>query len=166
MQKELLTHIYNFLENNKLLNEGQGGFRKGQSTVNTVAEFTEVILLASNKNNFTISTFVDLTKAFDTVNHTILLNKVKYLGLHPKSIAWLKDYLANRKQCTRVNSQSSDYQEIKCGVPQGSILGPLLFLIYINDINKVSSGCQCKMYADDTSPIQIAELHIIKFNVT
>ena len=144
------THIYNFLENNKLLNEGQGGFRKGHSTVNTVAEFTDDILLASNTNNFTISTFVDLTKAFDTVNHTILLNKVKYLGLHPKSIAWLKDYLANRKQCTRVNGQSSDYQEIKCGVPQGSILGPLLFLIYINDINKVSSGCQCKMYADHT----------------
>ena len=142
--------ISKFLEDNNLLNEEQGGFRKGHSTVSTVSEFTDDVLAAISQNRTTIATFVDLTKAFDTVNHQILLNKTEHLGLHLETVVWLRDYLRNCKHCTRANGLLSEYQEIKCGVPQGAILGPLLFLIYINDIDKVNNSCHSKLYADDT----------------
>ena len=129
---------------------GQNGFRKGKSTIGTVAELTDDILFGINNKKYTIAAFTDLRKAFDTVSHDILGNKLHTFGFHNNIIAWLKDYLSNRKQRCKVSGITSDYLDITCGVPQGSILGPMLFLLYINDINNTLNLCKTKLYADDT----------------
>ena len=95
--------------------------------------------------------FIDLKKAFDTVNHDILCEKLQLYGVQPREMSWFRSYLSNRKQFCRVNGVSSDIEDIEVGVPQGSCLGPLLFLIYINDLPHAVQGSTVSMYADDTS---------------
>ncbi len=94
---------------------------------------------------------LDLSKAFDTIDHFILLNKLRNIGCNDKAINFFKNYLNNRSQVTKVNNQISDTNQIICGVPQGSVLGPLLFTIYINDLPEVLKFCKINMFADDTS---------------
>ena len=144
------THPSNFLEHNQLLNEKQGGFRKGRSTISTVTTFTDDILLGINEKEFTVASFIDLRKAFDTINHKILLKKLPFFVLGNHAIGWIENYLTNRKQKCTVNGRSSREGLIRCGVPQGSILGPLLFLLYINDIDKDLIHSKVLLYADDT----------------
>ena len=139
-----------FLENNDLFLNEQGGFRKGKSTIDTVAKFTDDILLDLNKRGYTIAAFIDLKKAFDTVNHEILVQKLPHYGLTKDTTQWIECYLSNRSQKCTVNDITSSCLDIKCGVPQGSILGPLLFLLYINDIVDVLECTKCYLYADDT----------------
>ena len=151
----MITCIYHnkvsaYLDDNNLINDGQNGFRKGRSTIGTAAELTDDILLGINNKHFTIGAFIDLRKAFDTVSHEILGSKLSKFGFHKNIIAWLSNYLSNRKQRCKVNGITSDYLDITCGVPQGSILGPMLFLLYINDINTMLNRCKTKLYADDT----------------
>ena len=100
--------------------------------------------------NYTLSTFVDLKKAFDTVNHLILLEKLKKIVVGGLLHKWLTCYLTNRKQRTSANDKMSGEGLVRCGVPQGSILGPTLFLIYINDLSNVVKNCTLYLYADDT----------------
>ena len=100
---------------------------------------------------FTCGVFVDLEKAFDTVNHQILIAKLKHYGLNDKSLILLTSYLQNRYQQVTLNGEMSDLKAVSCGVPQGSILGPLLFLIYINDMNKAIKNCSVFHFADDTN---------------
>ena len=95
--------------------------------------------------------FLDLKKDFDTVNHAILLRKLQIYGVDLHSLRWFKSYLSNRKQSTFVNGTQSIYLDILCGVPQGYVLGPLLFLVYINDIEQCELSSKVEMYADDTS---------------
>ena len=128
----------------------QGGFRPGHSTVKTCAFFTEDLYTAMNRKEITIAVYIDAMKAFDTVNHQILINKLQKFGIEGTLLRWLKNYLTNRKQCTMANDIVSEYRNITCGVPQGSVLGPLLFLIYINDISKCILNSKISMYADDT----------------
>ena len=116
----------------------------------TIAELTDDVLLGINNKNFTLAAFVDLKKAFDTVSHEILGKKLHKFGLDTLTINWLKNYLTNRQQRCKANGTTSDYLNISCGVPQGSILGPMLFLLYINDINNSLNKCNTKLYADDT----------------
>ncbi len=93
---------------------------------------------------------LDLQKAFDTVNHSILCKKLKIMGI--ESIKWFESYLTNRKQKVGINGTESDFLDINCGVPQGSILGPLLFLCYVNDMKtSISSDCKLLLYADDST---------------
>ena len=101
-----------------------------------------------NNNEYTIACFVDLCKAFDTVNHEILLNKLQHCGLHKNMISWLENYLSQRYQTCFANNVNSTPRLLKCGVPQGSILGPLLFLLHISDIDY--NLLNTKLYADDT----------------
>ena len=145
LEKLFHKKVSDYLDENGLMNEGQNGFRKGRSTIGTVAELTDDILLGLNNKNYTLAAFIDLRKAFDTVSHDILAKKMTKFGLHDNIINWLKDYLTKRQQRCKVNGLTSDYLDISCGVPQGSILGPMLFLMYINDINNSVNICRTRL---------------------
>jgi len=110
----------------------------------------EVFLENMDKGNTTCAVSLDLSKAFDTVDHKILLRKLMYYGIRGKQNSLFESCLTNRKQCTKVNSYSSSFQTIKFGVPQGSVMSPLLFLIYVNDF-PCASSFQATLFADDTS---------------
>ena len=106
---------------------------------------------AIDQGRFTVGIFIDLAKAFDTVNHAILLAKLSFYGIRGLSYQWFASYLNNRKQYVSLDGVESQCAYVKCGVPQGSILGPILFLIYINDLNTVSQKLKNIMFADDTN---------------
>ena len=133
-----------------MLSDRQNGFRKGRSTTQSVADVTDDLFNGINNNKITLATFIDLKKAFDTVNHTILVKKLELMGIKGDLLRWVKSYLQNRCQTTVANGVTSDCAYVICGVPQGSILGPLFFITYINDaIATVNSSC-IQFYADDT----------------
>ena len=150
LEKIVNKRLMDYLETNELLDPFQGGFRPDHSTISTVAYFTDDIYRGINMREFTLSIFVDLKKAFDTVNHSILLKKLSKLGVGGLLHRWLTDYLKDRKQKTFANGLTSDEGNVLCGVPQGSILGPTLFLVYINDLRNVIMDSKTFLYADDT----------------
>ena len=105
---------------------------------------------STKKLYYSIGVFIDLFKAFDTINHEILINKLKHYGIHGLAREWIKSYLGNRQQYVEYNGAYSSYNSIKCGVPQGSILGSL-FLIYMNDVCNASNIVELILFADDTN---------------
>ena len=150
IEKIVHNRLYNYLQQNDLLNVNQHGFRPNHSTIEATSELTDDIYLNMNKSRPTIALFLDFQKAFDTVNHDILISKVKLLGIKGDLLRWFINYVSSRYQQTSANGKASNLRRLECGIPQGSVLGPLLFLIYINDITKNLSHVHTKLYADDT----------------
>ena len=149
LEKIMLNRLSTFLENNNILCPEQFGFRKSHSTIHPLTLFINQISESLNKKEHAIAIFCDLKKAFDTVDFEILLIKLHNIGVRGTELLWFQDYLCNRKQYVSINGANSYLRKILFGVPQGSILGPLLFLIYINDLSKCSSLYK-SLFADDT----------------
>ena len=140
-----------YIKNYNILNEKQFGFRPKHSTYMAIIELVDKIANAVERNETTVGIFLDLSKAFDTINHNILLYKLEYYGFRGVTLDWFKSYLTNRKQFVRYQMHASNHKIINCGVPQGSILGPLLFILYINDIVNTTSLLELILFADDTT---------------
>ena len=150
-EKIVFRRLYDYFNSHGLLNDCQYGFRKGYSTYMAITNFHNKILKDLDCGMYSIGLFFDLSKAFDTVDHGILLDKLNHYGVSGACLKWLKNYLYKRKQFVSYNGVNSSPKSISCGVPQGSILGPLLFIIYINDIVSVSTLFEFTLYADDTN---------------
>lgn len=146
----LNEQIKHFLADHSVLSPMQSGFRQGHSTVTAVASVTNDIITALDNKKSCAALFIDLSKAFDTVCHDLLLERLKSIGFSPSVIKWFSNYLSGRTQCVTVGNCSSSSLEVKMGVPQGSILGPILFSIYINNLGAGLSPTKVHLYADDT----------------
>jgi len=156
--------LYNFLQTHNILFKNQFGFRKNTSTSHALIQIVERIRQSIDNKNNNCGIFIDLSKAFDTINHEILLSKMEHYGIRGIALSWFKSYLSNRKQYTYLNGISSNVKQINCGVPQGSVLRPLLFLIYINDLPNISKKLTFFLFADDTNIFyeSKSELHLEK----
>ena len=152
----LLEKIINFritqhLENTKYLIDQQNGFRANRSTTKCVSILIDRLLKALDNGQYAVTVFLDFKKAFDTVDHGILLWKLERAGLGPNICRLLANYLADRSQSTKVDGNTSSSMTVTTGVPQGSILGPLLFIIFTNDLVRISDLPLYTIFADDTS---------------
>ena len=147
----MYNRLYQYLNLNDLLAQNQSGFRTLHSTATALLKCTDDWYCGLDVEKYVGVIFVDLKKAFDTVDHEILVQKLAHYGIQSSELGWFKSYLSNRSQFTRVNGVDSKVQNIDIGVPQGSCLGPLLFLLYINDLPKTIDNAKVYMYADDTS---------------
>ena len=151
LERLIYKRLLDFINQHGILSQNQYGFRKNISTAMALVDLVDKISSSIENNEYTIGIFIDLAKAFDTVNHDILLNKLYHYGVRGIPYEWFKSYLNNRKQYVYLNNAYSNHLPIICGVPQGSILGPLLFLLYINDLSTVTKLLTFIMFADDTN---------------
>ena len=152
LERLMYSRLNKYLKENSILYEKQFGFQSGYSTYDAIVQLVDKIFDSFEKELFTLGVFIDLSKAFDTVDHSILLKKLKFYGITDKNLACFESYLSNRKQCIEVGENSkTDLKYVTCGVPQGSILGPLLFLVCINDLPNASRLLDPIMFADDTN---------------
>ena len=150
-EKIMYNRVAAFLEIFKILHDNQYGFRKKSSTHVALLTFIDKVIEAIENGEYAIGVYLDFSKAFDTVDHQILLNKLDHYGIRGCALSWFKSYLSRRLQYVTYNGSQSSQQMIKCGVPQGSISGPLLFLIYINDLCIVCKSTEPVLFADDTN---------------
>jgi hypothetical protein len=151
IERLVYNRLLDFIDKNKILSDNQYGFRKNISTSMALMDLIDKISSSIENNEYTLGIFLDLAKAFDTVNHEILLNKLYHYGIRGTPHVWFKNYLSHRLQYVYLNGTKSDELLMTCGVPQGSILGPLLFILYINDLTTVTKLLTFIMFADDTN---------------
>ena len=150
---EKLVHnrMLKFINKFGILNQNQFGFRKSRNTADAILEFLDNTYDSFNDNKFLLAVFLDFSKAFDTINHSILMSKLEFMGFRGPIYSWLKSYLENRKQYVDLNGTFSDIRNVTLGVPQGSTLGPLLFLLYINDMKNSLRALDVLHFADDST---------------
>ena len=157
LEKIMHQRIYAFLEKYEILYELQFGFRAGYSTTHALIHMTEAIRSALDSGSVTCGIFVDFQKAFDTVNHDILLKKLEHYGFRGTINNWFRSYLTGRSQKVVINGFESESKILPHGVPQGSVLGPILFLIYINDLHRSIKYSTTYHFADDTNLLHISK---------
>ena len=155
IEKLMFNRLYSFLELHNCIYDLQFGFREKHSTNHALMSMIQQIRDTMDDGNTAIGVFVDFQKAFDTVNHDILIRKLEHYGIRGTPNNWFKSYLTERKQYVTIDNVNSDHASIKHGVPQGSVLGPLLFLIYINDLHTCIKHSTTRHFADDTNLIHI-----------
>ncbi len=151
LEKIVNKRLLGFLNKHDILYTHQYGFRSNHSTTFAVIDAIDAIYGYLDRNEYVIGTFFDLSKAFDTVNHDILLHKLQLYGIRGIANQWFASYLSNREQYVSIDKTNSQRIKVKHGVPQGSVLGPLLFILYINDISKCIPNHEIKLFADDTN---------------
>lgn len=156
IEKIVANRLTIFLNNSNILSKWQFGFRRNHSTIHPMFHFTNFLSNAFNAKKHSLAIFCDLKKAFDCCDHSILLSKLAKYGIRDNALLWFKSYLSNRKQFVTINGKNSLLTDVILGVPQGSILGPLLFLIYINDL-PISSKLFTLLFADDTTLLASAD---------
>ena len=150
-EKILHTRLTKYIEEFNLLYKYQFGFRKNHSTEHALVEIVDQIRFSIDNSQLTCGIFIDLSKAFDTVNHDILLGKLEHYGIRGNALNLFKSYLSNRKQYTVIENNKSQICNIECGVPQGSVLGPLFFILFINDLPNCCPLGKVRIFADDTN---------------
>ena len=155
LEKLMFNRVYKFLESHNCIFFRQFGFRQKHSTNHALMEITESIRKALDASKFACGIFIDLLKVSDTVNHNILIDKLKHYGIRGTANTWFQSYLSNRRQFVSIQGFDPTHLPIEHGVPQGSVLGPLLFLIYINDLHKVIKYSSVYHFADDTNLLSI-----------
>ena len=150
LEKIIFDQVYHYLDENRLISTRQSGFRPGDSCIYQLISITSDIYRSFEKHDETRALFLDISKAFDKVWHDGLIHKLKSNGISGNLLAFFKDYISNRHQRVVLNGTMSDWANISAGVPQGSVLGPLLFLVYINDLTE-NIKSQMRLFADDSS---------------
>ena len=150
-EKMVFNQLYKYFEDDKLFYPSQYGFREGHSTEMAALELTDRILQVIDSKYISLAIFMDLSKAFDTLDHTILLNESNHYGIGGNELNCFSSYLSNRQQYVEICGVSSNLLTSQTGVPQGSIVGPILFLIYMNDIPQANPHFNFILYADDTT---------------
>ena len=153
LERAIHTQLYKYLNENKLHPDFQSGFRPFHSTATCLTEITDYLFDKMDQGHVIGSIFLDLRKAFDVIPHNFILRKLMYYGIKGNEYNWMKSYLIDRRQCVTVNNCTSECVKTKSGVPQGSILGPLIFCLFINDMCYLNLHVHTKisLYADDTA---------------
>ena len=151
IERLMYSRLLNFINKHKIFNKLQFGFSNNHSTFMALVILVENLVNALDNGKCAVGIFLDFQKAFDTVDHGILLDKLYCYGIRDIAHEWFTSYLSSRQQSVMYNGHESEFKMMRCGVPQGSILGPLLFLLYINDLTDVSNFFMPILFADDTN---------------